>query len=537
MKPGRLISLLCLLFLVAQCYAERPPQAGTGLVWPVGDVKEILKLPYIHYGQTVTTWKGIEPQEGVFDWTKFDETLKMYHDMGKRVPIQVNSPVPEWIFNYVANMGTSRGGNAPQYWDPVYQEKLKTFINAYAKHVGTSPYKDTVLYARMQFLAINTEILEFGGKYVQGTASPDRKKWILPKNGHVYDVELTDAIRGQMIQQITNMYLEAFGKYNIPVGLRLPAEKMLDDVGLNGQAIFDKWCASPLAWLITTHYSLGLIGSAEQAQWRRRCRELGTTGFMEAFGPISPGAPSKNFDPADLHGKMWGAALPDASGNLKLVELDPQQAFYWQMLLNLDMGGSYISLYGLDALWIKDLPQCLEAVDLINKYAGYQHDPAQSPGAWIALGQFHARGAAAGKAASKNASAPAAKADQNWGWYIKQDNPKPEEAVYNAGPNDDVHGVWARRIKGSATFTLDPAFAESLKDKAGAIEVMWLNEPSADLNLLSNGTPLGTLKTDGSGQWKHQILELNPSAITSGKLEIQPPANGAVIHMIEVLKR
>lgn len=500
--------------------AVPPPQAGIGMVWGRNDENTILQMPQVRFGQGHFVWKDIEPVEGQFDWSKMDALLEKYHAMGKRVPIQVNSPAPEWIFQHVASTGTARGGKAPQYWDPVYLEKLENFIQAYAQHLGQSPHRDAILYVRMQFLALHTEAVYFGA-YLHGTASPDRTKWTFPPNGHVHEPDLTPELEGQMIQKITNLYLDNFTPLNIPVALRLPAEKMLDDRGFNGQAIFDEWCRNPLAWIMTTHYGINIIGAAEGTQWRRRCREMGTIGFMEAFGPISPEVPS-NFEEADLRKKMWGVTVPDGPG-FKQVNLTPEQAFYWTMLMNLDWGGSYVSVYGQDLMWFREKPSALRAMDFVNLYAGWHTEPQNAPGAWLVMGKFLSR---------VRESAQGAPRDENdWGFFLKLSPDSKTDPVYLTGPQDEVFGAWARKLTGPAIIDVDPKFAESLKGKTTWLHLVWLEEPGVELQVGQSGEPL---VSDGSSTWTDRWIELPGDSLS--RIQLVPTKGQPVVHLVEIAR-
>ncbi|MCX7015632.1 MAG: hypothetical protein NTW86_24280 [Candidatus Sumerlaeota bacterium] len=509
-------------------YAEAPRQAGIGLVWGNKDEDTILNYPYVRFGQGCLLWKDIEPRENEYDWSQMDATLKRFHDLGKKVPIQVNMPCPEWIFNHVASLGTSRGGHAPQYWDPAYFEILSSLIKSYADHLGTSPYKDAVLFVRMQFNALNTEILSLNSNYLKGTASADRAKWTLPPNGHVYAPDLTPAIEVEMIQKITELYLDRFFPYGIPVALRMDGENDLarPGRGVDGQAIYDRWTSNPLAWSMTTHYGISLIASAESDRFKRRCRERNTTGFAEQFARISPG--NAQHDADDVARKMRQAWLPDEkTGKIALHELTPEQSFYWTMLMLLDWGLSYVSVYGVDHVWAHDNPTLVRAMEFVDKYAGSARDPAHSPGAWTALGLFHGRPRGEGVSSFNT----------NWGYFITQENPEDSsQPLCLVGDGAAVQDVWARSIHAPASFALEPAFAASLEGKS-FLHVLLRNEAGTALRASVGGKPLATMASDGSEQWRDAWAEIPPGAFGSSgnaKMTLEPAQGQPIVHLIEI---
>ncbi|OPZ22945.1 MAG: hypothetical protein BWZ10_00134 [candidate division BRC1 bacterium ADurb.BinA364] len=523
-------SSIAILFMapLAQAFGAAPPQAGIGVVWGNKDESAILRYPYVRFGQGFWLWKDIEPREGEYDWRGLDETLKRYHDLGKKVPLQINMPCPEWIFDHVASLGTSRGGRAPQYWDPVYFEILSRFVRAYADHVGASPHRDAVLFVRMQFNALNTEILSLDSSYLQGTATADRSKWTLPPNGHVYAPDLTREIEVEMVQKITQLYLDSFLPHGIPVALRMDGENDLtkSDSGVDGQAIYDRWTADPLAWSMTTHYGISLAASVESERFKRRCRERGTTGFAEQFARISPGPAQHGAE--DVERKMRQAWLPDAqTGQIQLRSISPEQSFYFTMLMLLDWGFHYISVYGVDHVWARENADLTGAMEFVNKYAGWARDPAHAPGAWAALGLFHGRPRGPNLQPSNT----------NWGFFLTQkDAEKTSRPVFFAGDGSAPQSVWARRIAAPAEFELEPAFAASVTGQA-YLRIIWLDEPGVAFRAAANGKTLALFESQGTGRWRDDwaAIPRGAFAASANPALLLAPAHGQpVVHLIEI---
>lgn len=505
-----------LLLLVLMTSALMAQNAGVGFVGSRPQDINLLARPYMKFGAINLEWKDIEPNEGEYNWSSLDSLLKIYHELGKAVPIRINTPVPNWIFKYVADVGTSRGGNAPQYWDPRYLKILEKMISHYAEHLGTSPYKSAVMSVRMQYNALNTEIVNFDAGYLHGTASADRTKWKLPPDGHVYKPDLTPQLEGELMQKITEMYMTHFYKYGIAVTLRLPSEAHLTQRGFDGKKIYDHWCENPLTRLLTTHYSLSLIGSEEANTFRRRCRELGTAAFMEQFGSIEILEKGKGvMSQEDL--KRMRTIKYFEGEKLVSKELSKEQAVYWSMLMLLDWGGSYLSLYSRDMDWVDKYPELPTVFEFINRYAGYQATPEKSPGAWRVFGEFFPKN---GKSNS----------EKNWGWYLREQSMVDTVAVNFPRGRDDVVGVYARRLNGPVKFILDPKFLTSLSGKC-TISLVHLSSPDDSISIEG---AVAVESKPYSGQWIKTRYSVPSETIANG-LTLTPKGQPN-IHLLEVTR-
>jgi len=98
----------------------------------------------IRYG-----WLGLEPTEGVFDWTFLDSEVARAAAAGKTVLLRIVSQAgkPQWVTNAVVNAGGSfftfnDGGtntSIPVFWDPTFVAKKKAMIAALGAHFGNNP--------------------------------------------------------------------------------------------------------------------------------------------------------------------------------------------------------------------------------------------------------------------------------------------------------------------------------------------------------------------------------------------------------------
>jgi hypothetical protein len=97
---------------------------------------------------TTTSWKEIEPQNGVFSWDKFDEMVRKITDKGLNVMLMVyhGHASPDWIYDeagvpVVRVTGNHRSDSSPYpyYLDPAYKPLLVRMIRETAKHIANYP--------------------------------------------------------------------------------------------------------------------------------------------------------------------------------------------------------------------------------------------------------------------------------------------------------------------------------------------------------------------------------------------------------------
>lgn len=110
--------------------------------------------PYIAGGQLAFYWADIEPQEGQYNWSLIHQYEKLWTDKGKKVTLRITMSgncmggvschrTPAWVFTDGAKYVTQQTGQGtatyPVFWDPIYQAKIKAFIQAYAAEFDNDP--------------------------------------------------------------------------------------------------------------------------------------------------------------------------------------------------------------------------------------------------------------------------------------------------------------------------------------------------------------------------------------------------------------
>ena len=105
---------------------------------------EAVARPYVRGASVRAYWRDLEPQEGRFDWTLFDETLARAQRHGKKAAFRVmnGTGTPEWVYAAGAraydpqDRGVTR---LPLPWDDVFFHKWRAFIGALARRYDGRP--------------------------------------------------------------------------------------------------------------------------------------------------------------------------------------------------------------------------------------------------------------------------------------------------------------------------------------------------------------------------------------------------------------
>jgi hypothetical protein len=120
----------------------------------------ILKNPLVRGVVLRMRWQDIEPQEGSYNWSYFDEEIKRAAQSGKAVSLRFPSGgrnTPERVLNASGVEKFSFTDNnryhketfgqeltIPVFWDPIFLEKKKQFIQAWGARYGANPHVASV---------------------------------------------------------------------------------------------------------------------------------------------------------------------------------------------------------------------------------------------------------------------------------------------------------------------------------------------------------------------------------------------------------
>jgi hypothetical protein len=471
--------------LPAVASAATLPPAGIYQVW--GKDSAATK-PYVKGGQIMLEWSQIEPSRGNFNWSSLDSELAYYNSIGKVATVQVNSTKgkPAWVWNVVSRCGVVQRQDAPQYWDPKYLGIQSELVNALAAHLKASPYASTVALVRASPNAIGTELTDLPATYRCVPSAGNRN----------YALTWSKTVRNQYYYDVMNLYRQAMLP-EINVALRVqvwtqwPGHSPLDWLGANG------------AWMMGT-------ASDPDPDSVRDAFDL------FAFNKVKNGTANAYWE--------------QKNGTKKnLVSWE-----YWRILMELHKGTRGIAVYGSDLALADTNPEFRATFDFANRYAGFQADPANAPGAWVALRQGTGRLAG------------------NYSLMMQQLDPNgtsiPVESNAGASPIGNPaqrFGRNARKIVGGTStdhmsFQLDPAFKAGIATSTTTLNVYYLDAGQGSFEVRWAPDAAITVGKTGTGNWKRVQIPVAGLAYTGGLaggadiVVSQIGAGTTAFHMVEV---
>lgn len=472
-------------------WAAAAAQPGIYMVWDNGVDPS---LPYIRGGQIELQWKDVEPARGSFNWSSLAADLQQWASLGKSATVQVNAdPQPSWIWNYVADCGTTARGRIPQYWDPAYLAMEQEMITSLKNYLASAPNTDRITLVRANPDAIGTEETQVPAGY-RCKPTP---------SGRIVNVAWSKTVEATFYQQIMGAWLNTL----------TPAFH----VAVRAKTFTTKTPAPPLDWLSS-----------------------GKAWMFATASDIDPNTARQNLDVLAMKYVRTGQTVgywehQKADGVKKnLVSWN-----YWRLLLELEKGVSYPAVYGNVLRYGQTDPEFRAAFDFVNNYAGYHNSPLTTPGAWVALRQ--STGDMAG----------------NFGWFITQLNPETTSTALDSNDGANMignptqrYGRFARRIDGGTakdtmSFQLDPAFRAGIATPSGRVDlrVTYLDKGLGQFRI-NYGVGMSTVvtKTD-SGDWLTAVVSVPGVAFTGGlvsgsDITVQALGNeSTTFHMVRVTVR
>ena len=173
------------------------------------------------------SWAKIETAEGQYDWTKVDQDINTWTSTGKSVILRFStagqaswsgsvdgSYTPPWVFNTygVPRITEINGTIFPEYWNPVYLQKLADFVTAAAARYDNNP----------KVAAVEIGVGEGGETEPDGTASRNANQSEL-WGSHGY----TNVLWWQTIQKIVGIYKAAW--HHTPLALMVTSTFLQSD--------------------------------------------------------------------------------------------------------------------------------------------------------------------------------------------------------------------------------------------------------------------------------------------------------------------
>ena len=160
-----LVALLLPLVLLGAKQCVRGETAGSGLLQFGGYADSGVWNDRQALGvNRLFAWADLEPQEGVYDWSEFDDLLRIAHDSGKKLVPRVytnagtyGQATPDWVFDAGAESYHSDDGDTPRQpvpTDAVFTRKFSEFIFAMGERYDANP--------NIEFIQTNAGMGGFG---------------------------------------------------------------------------------------------------------------------------------------------------------------------------------------------------------------------------------------------------------------------------------------------------------------------------------------------------------------------------------------
>lgn len=488
----------------------RHPDSGIHAIWS-GRYPDVVKLPFVRGGQVVVQWRDVNPQPGVFDFSKLERKLKALDRTGRKGTVQINgNRKPAWLFEQVPyhpkalHPQVSDKKGTLMYWHPRYVKAHTELVTAYASFVGKTPYKNAILGIRMNFNSIGTEILR-----VPPENTP-LDQWKIPEGDS--PERFSKKASEEYVYTVTNLFIQHFTKdhFLFVRNHRHLVKKYRKPIGSGQVGTFQ------------TH-SNPEPRSKHQAVQRCLLMEYGRSG--------------KTYVYTESAGDAWGRF----GSRRALRVLSPPQWKYWKFLADLHSGVSFIAVYGHDL----SVAQSGTAKGLLNtkkyqdefgqalqfaaKYAGYHASPAVSPGAWVALRQTNTL-----------KSDPCNKLSGDYTFLMERMDNGKSRPVTNIGPREQRFGAWARTsVAGSAmNFRLNEVFAESLRGGPATLRLIYFDGQEGRLSARAFGN-VYEVELSGSNRWKtaeFRIVDVKGTE-KPGDAHISVVSNTDVnMHLVEVFR-
>lgn len=350
---------------------QRHPDAGVWVAYPSNSTFSIdASKNYIKGIMAYVKWNEIFDSNQNYNWGTLDNTLnKIINQAGKKAFTNIPAGYcpdldwPQFLKNRIARNKTAnnKGCYPLQFWDPLYKEYYSHYIYALAKHLAEfdktdkNPTKTDITFVRAMTMAETMENLPSDSDIAQGIWN--YSNFTPAANGHIYKVNLTQAIRDDYAKWVGQEYQDALNTEYQKVGLQPPT-------------------AAPKA---TGYWSL-----EPQEEY------FAQQGFT--FWKTS-GMPTLEGWWVDMVTKVKSGITRghSESGQHPRLPYLAQQT-YWELLAILHSGTEFIGIYGNNRQESSVQPrgpigftENIEAFEFTNAYAGYEREPNKAPGAWIAF--------------------------------------------------------------------------------------------------------------------------------------------------------
>lgn len=503
--------------------AGRIQDSGIFVIW-YGKRTHLLEMPYITGGQAVAQWRDVEPEQGIYDFSKLDKPLGLLHERKLKATIQINGNLkPEWLFETVPchpeklSVQVRDEKGTLMFWHPVHEKAYRDLLAAFGNYLKGSPFRNSVIGVRMNFNAIGTE-----HHYIRDPADRKAAQWVVPTGvdpGRDWSTRISEDYQDMVFET----YLKEIAPHT-----RVFVRNGLKDRPF--QRYKPDFQTGKLSWFHTSSEP----EPRGHSEWRFKrfydfCRQGHTTAYAEP----------------------WASAWGDHGAKTDDRECSPPQWNYWRLLLDLNNGVSFVAVYANDlevaitgkySYWKKEhshdddkagtdyKSEFDRAFRFAAKYAGYHSSPGDSPGAWCAFRGNQIVREANGQP-EKRRKLEFYTGDYNFLMKRLHDNSRP---LGTTGPEDQRFGGWARELppNETMTLTLDSQFAGSLKGKECRVRTVYLDSQKQNSFTVRCSGQTQKIILSESGRWKIAALAIRD--FTPDKIEIVAGNRPLILHMVEI---
>ena len=316
----------------------------------------------------VFPWAQVEPEDGKFDWSGVDANLTSLAANGVQVSptiwihkgasISGMVPTPDWLFKvspgvaYQHVRGKGPKLYAPNYLDPIFQQRFQRLITNFANHLNTLPKNvKQNIWAVEASLGITGDSRPWKGVPVNPKQDISQTQWI--QYNHKFLQIYVDAFVSTGIPVIANVENPGYGQ----VGLEQPGWflKMAESRGMKGAALKQG----------TVSHGYNLNGEVLVYKYQALPLLL---------------APRKDGSYARSRGELAlepDAGLPGSYGNWAYSP-------HWSLQANAEWALTYgLDAWNLYAGWVNN-ESFAETLEFFNRHAGHK-DIKTSPAAFISF--------------------------------------------------------------------------------------------------------------------------------------------------------
>jgi hypothetical protein len=478
------IITLCLLIAIARAGEIAPdPDRGLYSVWSKPEISD--RLTFLKGNQIHLEWGQVQPAADRYDFSELHHRLARTAELGRKATVEMDAyRLPAFLFDMVpATRGTmtkeqDRRGTL-QYWHPAYVKAYTGAIAALAREIKSSPHRDLVIGVRLNYNAIGTEflIVKESADFVAPPGVTVAPPWTEEIAAN-YRRTILETFAREFTPQIRVFLRSGNPQY------RGPDAEALHRIDSGNFGIFTT--ATEIEPRMPTMFDGATPVFAEY------CRTGRTACFAEPMA-----------DAAGRHGPLQDPRW-----------CPPAQYNYWRLLSDLNLGFSFLGIYGGDLAHAGD-PEYQAAFDFARRYAGYHASPSLSPGAWVALREGGGR----------------LRGDYTFLMRRLPGNEmRPEQKV---GPDDQRFGAWARTlVKGTrGLFELDPRFAAGIAGKDVVLRAVYLDRGAGAFTIHAVGREFRQA-LGASGRWQTAAFKLNASELKQFAVDGD---TDITFHMMEVV--